>query len=354
MEIIFNTNFPADIVEEKIGYTFKNKSLLKQAFTRSSCLADGISPVDNEVLEFIGDSILGAIVTKKLVDRYVMSDATRENSYFECAADESELSDMKIDLVQRSSLAASTERLALENFLLMGKSDVNDSVQNQASVKEDLLEAIVGAVAIDTNWNMTILEELVENLIGISSILEFGRENAPNYTEELEAYFKKRGESLTFETIPPICKNLKHSVCVNLGMDMLNHTAYGYGLTEDGAKRMASKYALEHINTIKDRATVIINAVGKPDVEKAINQLQELYQKKIIPQPVYTFKQVEISENGNAKWTCRCIIDGLVSDNGGYICSSKAEAKKWQAFDALNYLIGRDLSILFVQNGNKI
>lgn len=353
MEIISNTNFPTDIVEEKIGYTFKNKSLLKQAFTRSSCLADEISAVDNEVLEFIGDSILGAIVTKKLIDRYVMSDATRENSYFECVADESKLSDMKIDLVQRSSLAASTERLSLENYLLMGKGDVKENVQNQASVKEDLLEAIVGAVAIDTNWNMPILEELVEKLIGINSILEFGREDETNYAEELEGIFGVRGETLTFEQIPPICKNLKYGVRVNLGMDMLNYTAYGYGLTEDGAKRMACKSALEYTNSIMGRSFVIFDAVGLPSLDRAVNQLQELYQKKIIPQPMYRFEQAGVSKDGNPNWICFCEIEGLVPDNGGYICTSKAEAKKLQAFDTLNYLIGRDLSTLFTTKGYK-
>ena len=59
----------------------------------------------------------------------------------------------------------------------MGKSDILGNIQNQASVKEDLLEAIVGAVAIDCHWDMNILEKLVTEVIDIESILEYGKNN---------------------------------------------------------------------------------------------------------------------------------------------------------------------------------
>ena len=360
MDNFIDNEFHTIEIERKIGYFFKNKALLEQAFTRSSYASEHMGTAYNEVLEFIGDSIIGIIVVKQLITHYQISSIPDEikatlpfpiKQHFECELDEAELSKLKINLVQRSSLAIATERLNLENHLLMGKSDVLGNIQNQASVKEDLLEAIVGAVAIDCNWDMTILEKLVTDLIDIESVLEYGKNDEEDYEQSLVEWFNKKGEPLIFEDEPCLCKNLKYGVSVNLGINMLNYNAYGYGLTEKGARRMASKRAMEIIRKTSDRKTAIIAAVGKPDLNRAVNQLQELYQKKLIPEPKYTFHKIGISSNGNPEWECSCTIEGLVEYTGGYVCSSKSEAKKYQAFEVINYLIGMNLKSLFIQHG---
>jgi hypothetical protein len=147
---------------------------------------------------------------------------------------------------------------------------------------------------------------------------------------------------------------MKYAFSVNLGMDMLFHVVYGYGITESGAKRMAAKRAFEFIRKISDRAEAIENAVGLPDKSKAINQLQELYQKGIIPEPKYSCTEQGRSKSGNPMWICECSIEGIKDGNGGYVCESKNESKKMAAFEAMCYLMGRDPAQLFIENGKQI
>ena len=352
-------NFNHAEVEEKIGYTFKKKELLEQAFTRSSYAEENFGAHDNEVLEFIGDTVIGNVVVKKLIKRYQRSYKYAKETasgfefweFFGCEYDEGELSKLKIGLVQRSSLAAATDRLELGQYLRMGKGDIANKVGEQASVKEDLLEAIVGAVAIDSDWDSELLEALVVRLIDIDKIFEEGNEDEEDYEQALQKWSRHyRGHFSEFEDVPPI-NDFKYGVKVNLGIGMLNHDAYGYGNTERGARRMASKRALDFILEVESMAKTVFDTIGEPNLDQSVNQLQELYQKKIISEPKYTFTKCGVSDSGNTIWTCECSIEGFYESGVGYECSSKKEAKKLIAYDALGYLVGTNFKTIFLKYG---
>lgn len=359
-----NFNF-ADI-EAKIGYEFKNKSLLLQAFTRSSYAAEN-SCEDNEVLEFIGDSVLGAVVAKRLAVRYFWSKQKENainailelrgvsyseispNQEFACVLDENEeeLTQLKIELVQSASLAAATERMKLQNYLRMGRGDVAKNVQEQQSVKEDLFEAIVGAVAIDSGWNFEVLEELVETMLEIERLLEEGIPEDPDYVTELTKWLEGHGVPVEFKAVPNFGAEVQHIVLVNLGVNMLSHKAIGYGNTEQGAKRMAAKKALAFIRKTQNSANVVVKAVGIPTLGRAVNQLQELWNKKLIPEPQYVFeKDYSNVKNGNPKWACSCNLEGVFEMGGAYICESQKEGKKQAAYEVLRWLLGADRSAI--------
>ena len=351
-------------IEERIGYSFKNKHLLEQAFTRSSYVSSEDHSVrDNEQLEFIGDSIVGMVVVKELAERYsfvrfeeipdemLATLPFSAKKQFINIFDEAELSEMKISLVRRATLARATERLELEKYLLLGKSDIEGRVWEQASVKEDLFEAIIGAIAIDSGWDMAVLEESVKRLMDLDTLLEEGLSGEEDYERMLADWFARKKMELKYEKCETDCKNINYAVSVNLGMEMLNHESVGYGKTEKGARRMAAKDAIRFIRKINDRAKTIIKAVGEPSLENAVNQLQELYHKKLIPEPRYVFeKQDEKSESGNPTWMCYCGIKGLIDMDGGYVCKTKAEAKKMIAYEVMEKLVGVDLKSLFYTN----
>ena len=85
----------------------------------------------------------------------------------------------------------------------------------------------------------------------------------------------------------------------------------------------------------------LTDEVGKPDLERAINQLQELYQKGYISEPQYTFSE-KYDSNGNSYWECSCFLQNL---GRGFIVtdSSKKQAKKKAAHRmATLYLGGED------------
>ena len=125
--------FDAQKIEKLIGYTFKDKSLLKTAFTHSS-FANEHKVDSNERLEFLGDSVLGYAVTKKLYDDYSMN--------------EGELSKFRQKLVSAEPLAFVIEELGLDAFLLKGKGESKNKFDSK-SIKADLFESIVGAICLD-------------------------------------------------------------------------------------------------------------------------------------------------------------------------------------------------------------
>ena len=94
----------------------------------------------------------------------------------------------------------------------------------------------------------------------------------------------------------------------------------------------AAQNAYEYLEE-NDELLLPIDEVGEPDIDRAINQLQELYQKGYIDEPYYEFYE-DHDENGNPTWRCECHIKG--ADEYYWInSSSKKNGKKCVAYDML-------------------
>lgn len=128
-------------LEKKINYKFKNKELLKTAFTHKTFAFEAKNPIEfNERLEFLGDSVLGFLVAKELY---------KSNKYFS----EGELTRRRSQLVNNSFLAEKAKKMTLGKFLYLGR---GENIQNGASNPTNLanaLEALVGAVYLDSDIN---------------------------------------------------------------------------------------------------------------------------------------------------------------------------------------------------------
>ncbi len=138
-------------LENRIGYSFKNKDLLKTAMTHSSYASEhGLSyELNNERLEFIGDGYLDAIIGNKLYT--IMS-----NSH------EGALSRNRADVVREESLADIARKIKLGDYLYLGKGEESHGGRNKNSILADAFEALVGAVISDGGFNKG--EELVLRL----------------------------------------------------------------------------------------------------------------------------------------------------------------------------------------------
>ena len=125
-----------DEFEKKIGYHFKNPTLLIQALTHPSFHEHKKQKPDNQRLEFLGDSILGAIISEELYHLYP-------------DVDEGILSKRKAVLARGSSLADLARNLELGSFLRMGASEKKNKGNQRESTLEDALEALIGAIFLD-------------------------------------------------------------------------------------------------------------------------------------------------------------------------------------------------------------
>lgn len=119
-------------IEEKIGYTFRDGALLERAFTHASA-----SVRDNyQNLEFLGDSVLGFIVSRTLYSEYADTD-------------EGSLTKMRAAVVSERPLAAAIDRLGVAEELITGESEKKSGVSDHSSVKCDLFESLTAAIYLD-------------------------------------------------------------------------------------------------------------------------------------------------------------------------------------------------------------
>ena len=125
-------------LEQKIGYTFRDRSLLDNALTHSSYANEhreqGV--LSNERLEFLGDSILGLVVADHLY-------RTRPD------LPEGDLTRIRAALVCESSLVDVARELDLGSYLKLGKGEESGGGRNRPSIQADAVEAMLAAVYLD-------------------------------------------------------------------------------------------------------------------------------------------------------------------------------------------------------------
>ncbi len=129
-------------LEAAIGHRFRDASLLERALTHSSHayearLANPESAAqDNEVLEFLGDAVLGAIAADWLYREFP-------------EAGEGELTRLRAALVNREALVRAAERLGIGEQLLLGRGEERSGGRKKAALLADALEALVAAIYLD-------------------------------------------------------------------------------------------------------------------------------------------------------------------------------------------------------------
>jgi ribonuclease-3 len=130
----------AKIIEQRIGHTFADASLLATAFTHVSALKSARSRADSyQRLEFLGDHVLGLIVSDMLYRAFPK-------------ADEGELSKRLADLVRREACADVAKSLGLDEAIKLGSVGAGASARLRNSVLGDICEAVIGAVFLDGGY----------------------------------------------------------------------------------------------------------------------------------------------------------------------------------------------------------
>lgn len=125
--------FDINGVEEKIGYVFKDKMLLRKCFTHASYAYEH-STEDNEVLEFFGDTVIQFIVTEHL-----FKTSTEE---------EGKLTQMRAGIVSKDPLLKAFHSLGLGEFVLLGEGQQKNKNKN-AKLFSSVYEALVAGIYLD-------------------------------------------------------------------------------------------------------------------------------------------------------------------------------------------------------------
>ncbi len=131
-----------DALEVAIGYRFADRAILHRALTHSSHVHErvaGASEValrDNEQLEFLGDSVLGFLISEDLLKRHP-------------EAPEGRLSKLKAHLVSAAWLYEAAQRLELGVYLQLGRGEERSGGRTKKTLLVDALEALIAAIYLD-------------------------------------------------------------------------------------------------------------------------------------------------------------------------------------------------------------
>ncbi len=148
-----------DLLETILSYKFQNRGLLERAVTHRSWAHEQVAPgaedearrLQNESLEFLGDSVLGLIVADYLCKAYP-------------EVTEGELSRMKHRLVSAPTLATASSRLQLGDFLKFGRGEEKSGGRRKDALLADVLEALAGAIFLD--GGLSAATDFVHHAIG--------------------------------------------------------------------------------------------------------------------------------------------------------------------------------------------
>jgi ribonuclease-3 len=149
---------PADlqVLESKIGYVFRDKNLLVRALTHKSLSFEkkpdeGVF-IDNEQLEFLGDSILGFLISEYLVEQYP-------------SFPEGRLSRLKAHLVSAAHLHKIAAGMDVGSYLHLGRGEEMSGGREKKALLANALEALIAAVYLDGGLDC-IREFVIRQLIG--------------------------------------------------------------------------------------------------------------------------------------------------------------------------------------------
>ena len=189
-------------LEEILNYKFKDKSLLQRALTHKSFNRN----TNNEKLEFLGDRVLGLVISKKLLEKF---------------PDENEgIIDKKFaNLVNKKTCTNIASKLSLKKFIYLGASHINLD-RSADKIISDSLEAIVGAIYIDGGlkpsekfiynfWKSFLEKSVVTEIDSKTKLQEYSLKKfkrLPKYT-----FFKKTGpqHNPIFRTVVEIPESKK-------------------------------------------------------------------------------------------------------------------------------------------------
>ncbi|MDF2550067.1 MAG: rnc [Chlamydiales bacterium] len=221
-------------IEAKLGYCFQDKKLLALAFIHRSFINENRQIVSehNERLEFLGDAILGLLISEHL---YRLFPGTPEG----------QLSALRARLVEAQACSKYVQQLCCSEYLLLGKGELTNDGRGRESILADLFEAIIGAIFLD-GGSKSAQEFLFRHFSEAIDALV----SAPqaNWKAELQDYAQKKFRETPFYEVVHE-SGPDHSKSFEIQVKISNQTlGCGQGNSKKEAQQAAARQALEKIH----------------------------------------------------------------------------------------------------------
>lgn len=221
--------------EKRLGYKFKNRPLFQQAFSHKSYVTELQTGEDNERLEFLGDSILGMVLSDLLMKKYPL-------------ANEGILSKVRSSLVSTKGLYKKALELGIGKELKLSLAEKLNQGVRKPRLLASALEAIIGALYLDAGFKKT--KTIVIHLFEFELSKEWIDED---YKTILQGRTQKLFQKVPFyklnrETGPPHKKTFHISVILNN-----NQLGKGIGYSKKEAEQQAAFEALTDLDYFKEK-----------------------------------------------------------------------------------------------------
>ncbi len=229
-----NTNILNNIskFENIISYNFKNKQYILEALTHSSYSNENKSYAFNERLEFLGDSVLGIVISDYLFKN-------------ETELPEGELTKLRANIVCEESLSEVSKKIELGTHMLLGKGEEATGGRERVSILADAVEAVIAAIYLDggienaRKFVLTQMDEIIQDSIK-------GR-IFRDYKTHLQEVIQSQGESnIIYDLVEEIGPdhNKRFVMQVKLNDEVLGT---GEGKSKKEAEQSAAKQALRRM-----------------------------------------------------------------------------------------------------------
>jgi ribonuclease III len=130
-----------DALQSEIGYQFRDLSLLRLALTHPSVAHEqGRSVQHNQRLEFLGDAVLGLVLSGELYEKFP-------------SVSEGPLTKARAQMINRRTLAEQARRIRLQDQLILSRGEEANLGRGRASALADAFEALIGAVFLDGGFD---------------------------------------------------------------------------------------------------------------------------------------------------------------------------------------------------------
>ena len=215
-----NTLFP------RIDYEFKDDKLIELALTHKS-----LSTINNERLEFLGDAVLNLYVSERLFDTY-------EN------LKEGKLTRFKASIVSRENLQLVATEIGLSNHIKLGKGETLE----ENSILGNVLEAIIGAIFLDTSYARTI--EVLDKLFQDNFLELVEEKELKDSKSTLQELLQKKYKSLPRYSLSNDSTNkLNKHFQISCFVDAADLISHGEGKTRKKAELDAARNMLKLIES---------------------------------------------------------------------------------------------------------
>ena len=208
-------------LESRLGYYFKNRTVLEEALTHSSVG----EAFNNERLEYLGDAVLELTITEYLYHLGHLS--------------EGDMTKLRASIVCSESLSRAANAISLGDYLIMGKGEDVTGGRKRRSNLENAFEAMVGAVFWDSDFQSA--KEVTLKLLADNIELALAGKLVNDYKTKLQEQIQQHGDSV-IEYVLESASGPEHdkTFCVSLWINHRRETK-GSGKTKKEAEQNAAK-----------------------------------------------------------------------------------------------------------------